>query len=100
MAVPFKDSKKEPTSPHLLVCVMNELGEGGQALLHHLEGRIGVLVAAQVGDGPGDVPQEGGLDVGGHEGEEGLHRPVVDHKVSQHSSVSSNIAYTRKSTNI
>ena len=81
---------------HLLVRVMNELGEGGQALLHHLEGRIGILVAAQVGDGPGDVPQEGGLDVGGHEGEEGLHRPVVDHKVSQHSSVSSNIACHKK----
>ena len=34
---------------------MDELGEGGEALLDDLEGRVGVLVAAQVGNGPGHI---------------------------------------------
>ena len=34
---------------------MDELGEGWQALFDHLEGRVRVLVAAKVGDGPGHV---------------------------------------------
>ena len=72
--------------------MIDELGQGGQALLHHLEGRGGVLVAAQVGDGPGDVPEEGRLNGGVDESEKRLYRTVVDHKVPQSRSVSSNVA--------
>jgi hypothetical protein len=36
---------------------MNELGQCRQALLNHLKGRIRILVATQIGDGPGHIPK-------------------------------------------
>ena len=46
---------------HLLVCVVDELGQGRQALLDCLKGWGRVLVATQVGQGPGHVAQKGSL---------------------------------------
>ena len=39
--------------------MLNELLDGRHAHPDHLDGGRRVLVPAQVGDGPGDVPQEG-----------------------------------------
>ena len=44
--------------------MVDQLGERRQTLLHHVERRRRVLVAAQVGDGPGHVAQERGRGVG------------------------------------
>ena len=42
----------------LSVWVPQEVEEGGQHLLHRVVGGVRVLVPAQVGQGPGNVPQE------------------------------------------
>lgn len=43
---------------HLVVLVLQELGEDGQHLLHRFFAGVRVLVSAQVGQGPCDVPQK------------------------------------------
>ena len=43
---------------HLAVLVLQEVGEDGQHLLHCLFAGVWILVSAQVGQGPCDVPQK------------------------------------------
>ena len=44
--------------------MLNQLPDGRHAHPHDLNGRAGVLVPAEVRDGPGYVSQEGNSDVG------------------------------------
>ena len=77
---------------HLLVLVLDQLGQDGEALLHHLEGRARVLVAAQVGDGPGHVAEERGRGLGVDEGDQRLDHAVVDDEVPHGGPVTGDVA--------
>ena len=69
----------------------HQLGQAGQALLHHLERRRWVLVPAQVADGSGYIIEECGRVLGVDQSQEWLDDAIVDDKVSHDRTVSSNV---------
>ena len=77
---------------HLFVVGVEELREGGQYLLQDAHRRRRILVAAQVGQGPRDVAQEGVGRVGVDEREERLDDAALDDQVAELGAVAGDVA--------
>ena len=73
------------------VIIVDEGGQGGQALLHHFQAGRGVLVPAQVGDGPGHVAEESDRLAGVHQTQERLQDAVGDDEIAEVASVAGDV---------
>ena len=80
------------SGPHLVVHGEDELAEARDRLLHRVEvGRR--LAAAEVGERPRRVPQQGELGVGGEEVDDGRHAVGgVEHGVAECRGVAGDVA--------
>ena len=74
------------------VILMHQLSERREAFLDGEIGRSGILVTAQIRDGPSDISNEAIGSVGVQQVQEGLQNAAVDHRVAQLSTVTSDIA--------
>ena len=62
----------------LLVRVLNELSQDRKTLLHNFKWWRRILVTTQVGDCPGDDPEEGRGGLLVHQSQQGLNDAIVD----------------------